>query len=80
VTNNAIDIVRAPKASKITSRLNLRIRRSYACAQLISRLSTGVRLAGQIDPLAFTYCFYHTEKPRYSSKSFLSGKQIYRQS
>ena len=55
--NHAIKSVRAIKATEITSRLNLRIRLSYACVQLISRPLTGDRLAATINPLAFTYNF-----------------------
>jgi hypothetical protein len=48
--NQAVNIVRALKANTITSRLNLRIRLSYACAQLISSLLTGIRLGAPIHP------------------------------
>ena len=57
--NDAINIVRAVKAAKITVRLNLRIRRSYACAQLISLPFAEVRPTVPTNPLALTYGFYH---------------------
>jgi hypothetical protein len=50
MNNHAVNIVRALKASKITSRLNLRIRLLYACAQLISPSLTGIRLGTPIHP------------------------------
>ena len=56
--NDAINIIRAVKAAKITARLNLRIRRSYACTQPISRLLTGIRPTAPTNPLAFTPRFY----------------------
>jgi hypothetical protein len=40
--NDAINIVRAAKAAKITVRLNLRIRRSYARTQSVSLVLTGL--------------------------------------
>ena len=58
MNNHAIDIVRALKAAKITSRLNLRVRRPYVCAQLLSRLLTGIHLTASSNPLAFTCHFY----------------------
>jgi hypothetical protein len=48
--NHAINIVRALKANTITSRLNLRIRLSYACTQLTSWSLTGIRLGALIHP------------------------------
>jgi hypothetical protein len=56
--NHANKSVRAIKAAEITSRLSLRIRLSYACAQLIPGSLTGVRFAVQTNPLAFTQRFY----------------------
>jgi hypothetical protein len=50
MNNQAINIVRALKANTITSRLNLRIRLSYACAQLISSPLTEIRLGAPTDP------------------------------
>ena len=55
---HAIDIVRLLKAAKITSTLNLRIRRPYVFAQLLSRPLTGDRLTASSNPLAFTCRFY----------------------
>jgi hypothetical protein len=49
--NQAITSVRAIKAADITSRLNLRIRLPYVCAQLISRTLTGVRLIVPGNPI-----------------------------
>lgn len=43
-----IKIPRAINATKITSKLNLRIRLPYACAQLISPSPAGLRLAEPI--------------------------------
>ena len=43
-----INITRAINATKITSKLNLRIRLPYACAQLISPSPAGLRLAAPI--------------------------------
>jgi hypothetical protein len=43
-----INITRAIKATEITSKLNLRIRFPYACAQLISPCPAGMRLAAPI--------------------------------
>jgi hypothetical protein len=51
VKNHAIKSLRAIKAADMTSRLNLRIRLSYACAQLISRTLTGVRLVVSINSI-----------------------------
>jgi len=59
MNSHAIKSARAIKATKTTSRLNLRIRRSYACAQLISLAFAEVRFATPINPLALTYRFYH---------------------
>jgi hypothetical protein len=70
--NHAINIVRALKANTITSRLNLRIRLSYACTQLISSSLTGIHLGAPIHPWAFTYCFYQMEKPNTAAKVFLA--------
>jgi hypothetical protein len=50
MNNHAINIARALKAAKITSRLNLRIRLWYACTQLISSYLTGTRLGAPIHP------------------------------
>jgi hypothetical protein len=50
MNNQAINIVRALKANTITSKLNLRIRLSYACAQLISSPLTEIRLGAPTDP------------------------------
>src|SRR4029077_6059976 len=58
--NDAINIVRAVKAAKITVRLNLHIRRSYACAQSISPLRTGLRPTAPSNPLPFTPRSYQT--------------------
>jgi len=58
--NDATNIVRAAKAAKITIRLNLRIRRSYACAQSISLLRTGLRPTAPSNPLPFTPRSYQT--------------------
>jgi hypothetical protein len=55
MNSQAVNIVRALKATKITSRLNLRIRRSYNCAQVISPPLIGVRFLGDNDPSSFTY-------------------------
>ena len=49
--NQAIKSVRAIKAADITSRLNLRIRLSYVCAQLTSRTLAGVRLLVSINSI-----------------------------
>jgi hypothetical protein len=76
MNNHAVNIVRALKASKITSRLNLRIRLSYACAQLISPSLTGIRLGAPIHPWAFTYCFYQTENPDAAAKIFLGKTNL----
>jgi len=46
--NHGIDIANPPAAIKITSRLNLRIRLSYSCAQLISPSLTGLRWVAPI--------------------------------
>jgi hypothetical protein len=43
-----INITMAINATEITSKLNLRIRLPYACAQLISPLPAGLRLAAPI--------------------------------
>jgi hypothetical protein len=43
-----INITRAINATEITSKLNLRIRLPYACAQLISPSPAGLRLAAPI--------------------------------
>ena len=56
--NHAIKSVRAINAAEITSKLNLRIRFSYAWVQLVSPPITGVLLAVPTNPLAFTYRFY----------------------
>jgi hypothetical protein len=77
VNNHPINIAKAPKASKITFRLNLRIRRSYACAQLVSWPKTEDRLARSFNPLAFTRRLYQTEEPRYSSNVFRGRKQFF---
>jgi hypothetical protein len=47
--NHDAVINQAIKRADITSRLNLRIRLPYACAQLISRTLTGVRLLVSIN-------------------------------
>jgi len=70
--NHAIKSVRAIKAAEITSKLNLRIRFSYAWVQLVSPPITGVLLAVPTNPLAFTYRFIRIEETRYSSKAFLA--------
>jgi hypothetical protein len=55
--HDAIKIIRAAKAAKITARLNLHIRRSYACTQPISPLFSGILPTAPISPLAFTSRF-----------------------
>ena len=50
MNNHAVNIVRALKANTITSKLNLRIRFSYAWVQLVSSPITGVRLGAPIHP------------------------------
>jgi len=52
-----VKIVRAINAAKITSRLYLRIRRSYACVQLISRSPAEAFPDTPNNPLAFTIHF-----------------------
>ena len=52
--NDAINIVRAAKAAKITARLNLRIRRSYPRTQSVSLVLTGLRSTAPGNPLRFT--------------------------
>jgi hypothetical protein len=71
--NDAINIVRAVKAAKTTVRLNLHIRRSYACTQSISPLLTGLPPTEPSNPLPFTLCFYQTATAATSQKEF-SGK------
>jgi hypothetical protein len=44
----------ATNANETTTRLNLRIRRSYACAQLSCWSLSSVRFAVPTSPLAFT--------------------------
>ena len=56
MNNHAIVIARAINATKTTSRLNLRIRLSYACNQLPRG---EVRFGPPTNPLAFTNLFYH---------------------
>lgn len=58
--SDAINIIRAVKATEITARLNLRIRRSYACTQPTSPLLTGLRPTESSNPLPFTPRFYQT--------------------
>jgi predicted naringenin-chalcone synthase len=53
--------------------LNLRIRLSYACAQLISLPFIGVRSAVSTNPLVFTGRYYQTENPDAAAK-FPDGK------
>ena len=72
--------VKALKAIKTTSRLNLRIRLSYACAQLISVPFIGLRLALLTNPLVFTSRYYQTGKTNMQQQKFPDGKQISRQS
>jgi hypothetical protein len=76
MNNHAIDIVRALKAAKVTSRLNLRVRRVYVCAQLLSRLLTGIHLTASSNPLAFTFRFYQNWEYSHSSKAFLAENKF----
>ena len=65
--------VKALNAIKTTSRLNLFIRLSYACAQLISVPFIGLRLAVLTNPLVFTRRYYQTGNPDAAAK-FPDGK------
>lgn len=58
----AINIIRAVKATEITARLYLRIRRSYACTQPTSPILTGLRPNAPSNPLplVFTPRFYQS--------------------
>jgi hypothetical protein len=66
--------VKALNAIKTTSRLNLRIRLSYASAQLISVPFIGLRLAVPTNPLAFTGRYYQTGKTQMQQQNFPNGK------
>jgi hypothetical protein len=77
MNNHAVNIVRALKANTITSRLNVRIRFSYAWVQLVSSPITGVRrLGAPIHPWAFTYLFYQTENLDAAAKIFLGKTNL----
>jgi hypothetical protein len=80
MNNHTINIARAINAAKITSRLNIRIRRSYACVQLISPALSEVRFAAPINPLAFTCPLFIRLKNQTQQKCFPAGKHIYHQS
>jgi hypothetical protein len=58
-SNHGIDIANPPAAIKITSRLNLRIRLSYSCAQLISPSLTGLRRVAPIHAILMSDKFAH---------------------
>jgi hypothetical protein len=51
IDKNPVNIARAINANEMTSRLNLRIRVSYASAQLISPSLIGLRLAEPINAI-----------------------------
>jgi hypothetical protein len=51
--------VMVTNATETTIRLNLRIRLSYACAQLSCWSLSNVRFAVLTNPLAFTYPFFY---------------------
>jgi hypothetical protein len=57
MNNQVVSIVRETNANKMISRLNLRIRLSYARAQLTSKPLAGGFPAAPIDPGDFTYHF-----------------------
>ena len=80
MNNHPIDITRPIEATRMTSRLNLRIRLSYRCAQLISLALAEGRLAVQTNPLGFTRSLLSDYKSGRSRKSLRGGKQIYCQS
>jgi hypothetical protein len=66
--HDAINIIRAIKAARITAKLNLLIRLSYASTQPISPSLNGIRLSVPTNPLVFTYSFYQTAGPADSDK------------
>jgi hypothetical protein len=55
ITINVINITKNIEAARITSRLNLRIRLSYACVQPISPPLTGVLPNAPNNALAFAF-------------------------
>jgi hypothetical protein len=57
--HNAMDNeVMVTNANETITRLNLRIRLSYNCAQLSCRTLTDLRVAVSTNPLVFTYHFF----------------------
>src|SRR5262249_14779896 len=72
INNCAIDIARAIKAARITSKLNLRIRLSYARVQPICRPSLESFPNAADTPLPFICRFYHTENPDTAAKVSLA--------
>jgi hypothetical protein len=50
--------VMVTNANETITRLNLRIRLSYNCAQLSCRTLTDLRVAVSTNPLVFTYHFF----------------------
>jgi len=68
--------VMATNAIEITIRLNLRIRLSYACAQLSCWSLSNVRFAVPTSPLAFTDQNPKPDEMESQPESFPKRKQI----
>jgi len=72
--------VMATNATETTTRLNLRIRLSYACAQLSCWSLSNVRFAVPTNPLAFTDQNFKPDEMESQAEISLREKQIYHRS
>jgi hypothetical protein len=72
--------VMAMNATETTTRLNLRIRLSYACAQLSCWSLSSVRFAVPTNPLAFTGQNFKPDEMESQAEIFPQRKQIYHRS
>src|SRR6516162_4428154 len=76
-TNEAITIKRAIKAPRTTSRLNLRIRFSYACAQSIQPAPAVGRSVAATDRLSLTPLVLTARATRRQRRKLLPQKHVY---
>src|ERR1700741_4546082 len=76
-TNEAITIKRAIKAPRTTSRLNLRIRFSYACAQSIRPAPAVGRSVAATDRLSLTPLVLTARATRRQRRKLPRQKHVY---